>query len=227
MLRLRSLLLVGAALTCTFSVALRSARADGEPARPPAGAASAEAMESPLHWKIRMLGNERVQKELRMTDRQKSSFQKLLDDSRKMDDSLRGLSPDQRKAKIEELQGKAKEFEKDLDNVLDKKQWSRLKQIGLQLGGFAAWPLKEFGADLKLTDDQKAKLKDLLDDCNKQMGEHPFVGGTADAETLATLRKIRKASNKKGMDVLTSQQRTKLKKMEGKKIDFDMYDLGH
>src|SRR5262249_4157294 len=158
-------------------VSARSARADDDapPPRPRGGM-----MDNPLMQKVRLLAAEKVQKELDLSDDQKSSLKKIADDFRDARRSFRDLSADERKTKMQE-------FEKKFDDVLNDKQRERIKQVGLQLGGVQAWMRKEVADELKLTDEQKTKLQDLQKEQRKQIREQ-FADGPPDADGRAKIK---------------------------------------
>ena len=73
-----------------------------------------------------------VQKDLNLTDDQKSSIQKLQDAARDNRTALQGLSGDERTAKMTEI---TKDQDSKIAGILDDKQKARLKEIRLQARG--------------------------------------------------------------------------------------------
>src|SRR5262249_39887285 len=113
-----------------------------------------------------LLASPDVQKELKVTDEQKTK----LDDARKKEQHKRqeqcaamkegGFDKDKMQAAFKEM---GEQAEKTIKEILNADQQKRLKQIGwqnaVQIGGPAVFQDKEVAEGLKLSDEQKDKIK--------------------------------------------------------------------
>ncbi len=227
MLRLRTLGIAALALAAAGMCAGRLL-ADDTPEKPKPQ--PRPAMQMRPVGTLEIILTEKVQKELDVTDKQLESLKKFGEDSRadlrKLMEGMRDLSPEDRRAKLDELRPKMddlrKDAEKKINEVLDEKQRDRLKQIGLQLRGAGALAQNDVADALKITDEQKAKLKAVWD---KQADAMKDLRAGRDGRR-DKMKAIAKESLEKSLDVLTTEQKKKLEEMEGKKVDFDMFDIG-
>ncbi|HZZ70920.1 MAG TPA: hypothetical protein VFE24_01630 [Pirellulales bacterium] len=178
---------------------------------------------------------EQVQKELELSDEQKESLKKLGTDIREQAranggnrQSLRDLSQEDRDKKLAEMRDKAKEqaadVNKKINDILLPAQQTRLKEIALQLKGTNALMDDEVQTSLGLSDDQKTQLKTASEASRTAMRDL-FQGGQGNAgnrdEIRTKIADARKSSDEKMLAVLTSDQKDKFEKMQGKKIDID------
>lgn len=158
---------------------------------------------------IGLLMNDKVQAELKLTDDQK--------------EKLRGLG--------REMRENREDTEKKLAEILTPEQMSRLKELRLQVGGVAVLTTPEVAKELALTDDQLSKLKELQQESMAGMRE--AYQGMRDlsqdarqakmTEMREKMEKSRQETLKKAMEVLTPEQREKLEKMKGAKVDIEMF----
>ncbi len=168
MLRLRTVCLVAVALAAGgFFVGrmlvAQDAGGKGRRGGPRAGSYGLE--------KLTLLKAKEVQKDLELTDDQKTKLEKFADDMKTQVsaqlEGLKDLSQEDRRAKMAEIRSKlddrAKEVQTTLEEVLSTQQRDRLAQIGLQARGMRVFTQKEVEDALQLTDDQKEKLKELRD----------------------------------------------------------------
>jgi Spy/CpxP family protein refolding chaperone len=143
-----------------------------------------------------------VQKDLKLTDDQKEKIQAL----------------------SRERLGR-EEMEKKLQEILKPEQLERLKQIRLQMAGPMALASPEVVKALELNDEQKGKIKTLLDQSREKARE--AMQGARDLpadQRTAMWEKVqqqRKETAAKVMEVLTPQQREKFEKMQGAKIELN------
>jgi Spy/CpxP family protein refolding chaperone len=167
---------------------------------------------------LALLRSDVVQKDLNLTEDQKSSIQKLQDAARDNRTALQGLSGDERTAKMAEI---TKDQDSKIAGILDDKQKARLKEIKLQARGPQALTDKEVAEALKLTDDQVNKIKEIADAMQKDMQEAFQSAGQGGDRTAVREKttKIRKDSTDKMLAVLSAEQKDSFAKMEGAKID--------
>jgi hypothetical protein len=154
-----------------------------------------------------------------LTEEQKERFNKYLEKI----NALKDTPEDQLEAKIketfkEELEAPTKEMEK----ILKPEQMTRLKQIARQQGGPGAYLKPENVTDLKITDEQKKKIKEINDELQKDTQElRRGAGGGKGGfgplppETREKIAALTKEANEKAGEALTSEQKTKWKELIG------------
>jgi Spy/CpxP family protein refolding chaperone len=154
-----------------------------------------------------------------LTDEQKERIAKYMEKL----SSLKDTPEDQLEAKIretfkDELEAPTKEVEK----ILKPEQLSRLKQIARQQGGPGAYLKPENVTDLKVTDEQKKKIKDINDELQKDTQElRRSAGGGKGGfgplppETQQKITALTKEASEKAAEVLTAEQKTKWKELTG------------
>src|SRR5581483_9214652 len=128
-----------------------------------------------------LLANEGVQKELKLTDDQKTKVKEFTDaQMAKMREAFTGGQPDREKMQEmrKEMQEKGDKFVKD---TLNADQQKRFKQIELQRDGLRAFQNADVQTALKLNDDQKEKLKGLGEEYMKDMQDLRGAGGRGGA----------------------------------------------
>jgi len=163
-----------------------------------------------------LLQTEPVQKELELSEDQKSSLTKLADENRGGGGGGGGqMSQEERQQRREAMQKKVNE-------VLLPNQQERLEQIVLQVSvkmqTAQALADSKVADKLQLTDDQKKQLADLSSDYRQKIMDLFQGGGPPDPDAMA---KLRTEQSDKAMAVLTSDQKDQLTKLEGKTIDID------
>jgi Spy/CpxP family protein refolding chaperone len=190
--------------------------------------------------KLDLLKNADVQKDLSITDEQKTTLSKFTEEMqgeiRKQLDGLKDLSQEDRRAKLAEMRSKLgdreAEVQKKLEDVLNTSQRDRLAQIELQaeLAGnrIEVFSKKEVAEALEITDEQKQKLTELREKVASERREAfgGGQGGPPSEDARAKMKKLGEETMGKAKEILTSEQREKLEKMTGKKVDFDLSELG-
>jgi len=128
---------------------------------------------------------------------------------------------------MDELQSKGKELSTKVGAMLTPAQLERLKQIQIQatVPGVLARPqmIKALG----ISKEQGEKIRALCDGVDEKfLAEHPALRGHGPKERRQDLIKIMKEQDKAWeqarkpiLDVLTPEQRAKLDKLQGKKIE--------
>ena len=193
---------------------------------------------------LMLLMSKQVQKELEIVDEQKEKLQKLADEAmqemregmRERFAGLRDLPDEERRAKFDEIrkemEGRAEKMMKKVEEVLLPHQIDRLKQIQLQMQGGSVTSNPKVAEELKLTEEQKEKLRKIRDELQEKMrgfgekfrGLRDLEGEAREAkikELREEITKLRKEGEEKALAVLTGEQRAKLEKMIGKKFEFD------
>ncbi|HEY1379114.1 MAG TPA: hypothetical protein VGF55_20095 [Gemmataceae bacterium] len=179
---------------------------------------------------LMMLNNEAVQKELKVTDEQKEKLKTFVEEQGpKMREKMQGLfqggGGDREKVaeKMAEINAEATKALAD-SKILSSDQLKRFKQIELQSQLRTQGPAVFLSADvektLKLTDDQKEKLKNLAGEQRKDMQE--LRQGGFNQESMQKMRTINKEYTTKAMDTLTADQKAKWKDLTGEPFEMPM-----
>jgi Spy/CpxP family protein refolding chaperone len=172
--------------------------------------------------KLQLLRAEPVQKELELLDDQLTKIDAIAQEGRGQrgggGGNFQNLSDEERAKLREEAAKRTAETNKKVDAVLLDHQKKRLQEIWLQAAGTGALNDAEVAKELAITEDQKTKLADASREAAAAMRE-AFQGGDFNAEKMAQLRK---ESTEKTLAVLTSEQKDKFEKMQGKKVTFDL-----
>jgi hypothetical protein len=173
-----------------------------------------------------LLTNESVQKELKLDEGQIAKVKdavKVVSEKHQEDTAkLRDLQGEERRTKQREL---TREINADtlkaVGDILKPDQLKRLEQIQLQAAGAIAFSRAEVQTALKLTDEQKEKIKSITDEAAKAMqglrgggqggGKRGKQGGQGNPQRTA----LQKETMEKIMAVLTDAQKSTWKDMTG------------
>ena len=181
----------------------------------------------------RILLLETVQKDLQLSADQVA---KLKDVVKTSDEAakdaragMRDLSREERQAKRKEIRGKmetvAKDARKKVEAILTTAQIERLKQIRLQLAGAAVFAnpdaakaagIPNVAKTLDITQEQREKIHGLVE---KLRGERGNFRSLSQEERRTKMAEFREKMRKAVLEVLTPEQKTKLEKLEGEKIE--------
>jgi hypothetical protein len=185
-----------------------------------------------------LISNEAVQKELKMdkdqADKATEAVKKVRDKHADDFTKLRDVPQEERRAKTQELMKTVNdETLKAVGEVLKPEQLTRLKQIELQRASFAAFSRADVQEALKLTTEQKEKVKTISDEANKDIqalrgagGQGRGQGGAGGAGGRGQGRggfgannekvtAIRKETNEKLVALMTDDQKKTWKGMTG------------
>lgn len=181
---------------------------------------------------VLVVSNKALQEELKVTDDQKAKLKVLADkqaESFKAGGGFKKGEFDKEKfaERQKEREKQNAEIKKQVDDILTADQKKRLQQISRQAAGVRAFTNEETAADLKLSDDQKSKIKGIVDEYNKDSrelgGRGGFNKGNFDkekaAENAKKREKLRKAAVADIEDVLTADQRKQWKDLTGEPFD--------
>lgn len=161
-----------------------------------------------------LLQNEGVQKELNISDDQKTKLREALEKVRADNKDIIDKGRDMTREDREKL---AKASNEAIGKVLDEKQQKRFKEIQLQSQGAAAFQNPQVQSKLKLTDDQKDKIKKINEESREKMRDL-FQGGFNE-ETQKKMAELRKETMDKATGVLTADQKKTWKEMTGKPFE--------
>lgn len=182
---------------------------------------------------VMLLRSEQVQKELKLTDEQKTKLQALADkirsETRQRMSGLRDLSSEERRKKFDEMRPEMQKLEesqrKDVAAILNPDQARRFRQIELQQLRSAALLQADVATTLRLTEEQKKKLQEVAtqtaEKLQTQTGE-----GTDRQQSREKRRQLRDDGDKQAMAILTQEQKTKLTEMLGQPFQLDRSQLG-
>jgi Spy/CpxP family protein refolding chaperone len=171
--------------------------------------------------------NKSVQQELKLSDEQVKKIGEALTQVREKHQeefqNFRDLSEEERTALRKKVND---ETSKELASILTPDQMKRFKQIELQQRGVGGLLEEDVEKALKLTDDQKDKIKTINEDAQKErrsLFQAARQGGGGGGGGFAEVGKKMAALNKESMDkamaVLTPEQVTTYKEMTGTPFD--------
>jgi hypothetical protein len=113
----------------------------------------------------------------------------------------------------EALQKLAKANDKFLTDTLSEKQSKRLDQITMQFTALTQLTKPEIAKELKLSDDQVKKFKDLQGEARKALAD--LIESKDRTGKTEKLAKLREETRTKILAVLTDEQKTKVREMAG------------
>lgn len=159
-----------------------------------------------------------VKKEVKISDEQMGKLKESLDKvSAKYKDDFTKFA--QKQPSPEEAQKVIKGLSADsyeaIKGVLDAKQFQRFKQIEWQLSGSGALLDPQLQKELKMSDEQKKKLDDILENMNKKVQEMIQKKETSQEKYQA----VGKDAEEKMNGVLTEEQQKSLKELKGPKFE--------
>jgi thioester reductase-like protein len=177
---------------------------------------------------LRLLATPEIQQELKLEpaqiDRVQVACQEIQSRGQELFQAFGSLTPQERDRRFKTL------FEEELhkvEEILDSKQEARFKQLGLQLEGIRAINRKEIADALKLTSEQRQRIKATVD------GEHEamksafdgFQAGTAMSaeqreEARRKFREVRMATEGRLTAILSDAQRKQFQAMQGAPFTF-------
>lgn len=178
-----------------------------------------------------LVNNKSVQKELQMTDDQVKKAKEVTQEIRQKHQeemqALRDMDPDEGRQKRTALMRTiGEETDKALADVLKPEQMKRLKQISLQQRGAQAFTDAKVQEELKLTDDQKDKIKTINDDAQKEMRELFQSGGDDREAMMKKIQTLRTETMDKVKGVLTDDQKKTWEQMTGAPFEVKMEGRG-
>ena len=157
-----------------------------------------------------------VQRELNLTEQQKTQIRQMQEAMRTAWQEMRNLPPQERRQKIEELRQK-----NDPTKVLNETQRKRLRELELQAMGPMAFLQPEVADELKLTQEQRSRLQGIVMEQLQQLRELWQGGGFGQGQGAQNLQQIREQTEKQMLEVLTPAQRQQWQQMQGKPFQFE------
>ncbi|MDT7898473.1 MAG: hypothetical protein YPKNTGVA_002322 [Candidatus Fervidibacter sp.] len=167
---------------------------------------------------VGLLRSPQVQQELKLTDQQRQRLEQLGEQWREKMRGLRDLPPEERRQKGE---GMRAEVEKQLATILNEQQMKRLKQIALQVEGYAALERPEIADQVGLTKEQRQKIRDILRQAGEKRRE-AFQQGQGDRQAaFQRMREIRQWVDGEIEKLLTPEQKKKWQELIGEPFKFE------
>ena len=167
-----------------------------------------------------LLSNKSVQKELKVSDEQVEKLNTLATETmaknRERFQGLQDATPEERQSKMREAQA---ELTKSLDGVLKPEQVKRFNQIELQVGGLMVFNQPRVAEALKVTDEQKEKIRGIAEEARGAMPSRE----DAQADPAAAMKKrteITKGATEKVMALMTEDQKKEWKELTGEPFDY-------
>jgi Spy/CpxP family protein refolding chaperone len=171
-----------------------------------------------------LLTNKGVQKELKVTDEQAGKLdtlaQEMRDKQREQFEKFRDIPKEERREKAQEA-GRTLNAEllKRLRDVLQPEQVKRFEQIQLQQSGPNAFLTPRVQEGLKLTDDQKSKIREINDDLGQSMRDAAQDFQSDREGTMKKIVALRKQATEKAVGVLTDEQKKSWRDLTGEPFE--------
>ena len=166
-----------------------------------------------------------VQEDLKLSDEQKKQVAEL---NEKLNEERRELFSGGQGGDREQFRAKWTKFNADATNsfneILDDAQEKRAQEIFIQVNGPAVLVQESVSESLKITDEQKEQMQDVLAASRDEFMD----AGLRDMDREEAAKKIAELNasrDEKLLAVLTEDQRAEFKKMQGAKIEIDLSEL--
>jgi Spy/CpxP family protein refolding chaperone len=168
---------------------------------------------------------ENVQKDLKLTEDQKSKVQDtirgIMESRRDEMQALRDASPEERQTKMAAMQkSMADEAKKALGLTAD--QSKRFDQIGIQARGIQAFADPAIASKLNLTADQKSKLSDLGQGAREKLQQIRDSANGDFQEMAKQMAAYRREQMTKVQAMLSDAQKGAWKDLTGEPIEIQM-----
>jgi len=173
-----------------------------------------------------LLRVEKVQKDLGIDKDKVAKIQAALDKVREdhKDDFEKIRDPNTSQEDRQAIFKKINEDnDKALKDLLTEKQRKRLTQIQRQQAGVDMFTQEEVQKSLKLTDEQKDKIKEITTDLRKEMRE--LFSGGFNPDNLAKMQTLRKDAMSSAVKTLTDDQKKQLKELTGEPLELKPEDF--
>lgn len=157
-----------------------------------------------------LLRQKSVQEELRLSADQVKKINDFADKQWKKAQDVIKLDAKDRHEKWDKMNEENEHF---LHDTLKPEQHKRLHQIGLQVAGLAWLTHPDVARELKLTDEQKKKIRHEQQDAGKEMEE--LLYSTKPEQRKDKYQTFCQACAERVNKLLTDEQKAKLKEMKG------------
>jgi Spy/CpxP family protein refolding chaperone len=205
---MRQLLKVCAVLALAALVAAPASAQQRQPGRGFGGGGGLE----------QLLANKSVQEEVKIDKDQatkiEEAIKKFREDNKDDYDKASFRNQDTKPEEKAEIRKKLNEkFTTLAKDLVKPEQMKRIKQIQLQQQGLQAYANEEVQKGLKITDEQKEKIKTIGDDLRKDI-QDLGTGGNIQ-ERFTKIREMTKEASEKVQKILTEEQKKAWKEMTG------------
>jgi hypothetical protein len=185
----------------------------------------------PPDIRMELLGAEAVQKELKLTTEQQATLRAFLSESNRKQEAeaerlerLLHTNPrEYHQEMMKNLKGKAQEtaaIEQKIREILQPPQLERLNQIRLQIAGPSALTEPDVQTALELTPSQTSQIRSISQTSSSQIqAALSSINPSDPSASHKRAHEIRKAAAEQLMNVLTADQKLKLEKIKGDKVD--------
>jgi hypothetical protein len=179
-----------------------------------------------------LINMEPVQKELKLSEDQVTKARETAQATREKFQEelakLQDLDPQDRFPKMAEINAKiSDEIYASLAKDWKPEQVKRLKQLGVQQMGLQAFMNPAVDKALKLTDEQKEKVRTFTTEQREEMQNIFQGGGGGDpAEMQKKMATLRKEFTSKAVAVLTDDQKKEWKELTGEPFEFPAMGFG-
>ena len=163
-----------------------------------------------------LVGNKSVQDELKITEEQKEKWREAQKTIREKVGNIREMEPEERQAAMKEMN---EATDKAVKEILTADQAKRLTEIRWQQAPGAGFASPDFQEGLKITDDQKEKLKGIMEEMGKDMREIFQESRENPREAREKIEALQKETKEKAMGVLTADQKASYEKLVGKPFE--------
>jgi len=159
-----------------------------------------------------LLSNKGVQQELKVSDEQAKKLDTLAEESRSKArenmEKLKDATKEERQEKLQAIGAESQaELHKNLAEILKPEQLKRFHQIQTQQAGAGAFSIPRVQNALKLTDDQKSKIREINQETMQAFREARTSAGDDREAAGKKLVEIRKDSLDKVKALLTDDQK--------------------
>jgi type 1 glutamine amidotransferase len=159
-----------------------------------------------------LLGQDAVQKELRLSADQLKKLEALSEKMRGKTQDAFALDEPERGKKLRELN---QENDRALATVLSPAQAKRLKQIVYQQQGTAALATPAVAEEIGLSGEQRQRIAKINEETSTRLRELFRPGAPPDGAARAKMQALRKAGSDRILAVLTDTQKTAWKDLQG------------
>ncbi|MGQ9760836.1 MAG: hypothetical protein ACUVQH_02885 [Thermogutta sp.] len=174
-----------------------------------------------------LLRNEKVQKEIELTDDQKAELQKIEEQSReRMRQLFQGGQQDREAARQRFEQARA-ETQKAIEGVLLPNQVKRLKEIRLQVAGISAAIMDaDVRKELGVSEEQVQKIREATQKVMEELRFQRQEGERPSPEQMQQrMQQFRQKVTEAVMAQLTEEQKKKWNEMIGEKFELSLDEL--
>jgi len=222
MARSRLLTLVGVTLALVFVAGQMQAQDEAKKGmgRRGAGFAAGPMFGGMGQGKTMLLANPQVQKELNLTEEQKTKITEVRRGMMPGRGAGRNATPEERKAEAEKRKTAAADADKKIADILKPEQMKRLNGIFIQTGGAQALKDKAVAKELSITEEQTKKIDAAIKTGDEKRREM-FQGGARGADTREKMEKLQKDTLAAALEALTADQKKKYDEMKGKEFKLE------